>query len=55
MKSYFDRKYNEEMGERIMALVTQFRVSLNKVNGVVPKITGTTLSRLPSADVGYQS
>jgi hypothetical protein len=48
-------KYNDEIRETIMALVTQFGVSLNKVNGViqtvVQKITGKTLSRLPSAGV----
>lgn len=55
IECYFDGKYNDEIRETIMALVTQFGVSLNKVNGViqtvVQKITGKTLSRLPSAGV----
>ena len=55
IECYFDGKYNDEIRETIMALVTQFGVSLNKVNGViqtvVQQITGKTLSRLPSAGV----
>ena len=55
IECYFDGKYNDEIRETIMALVTQFGVSLNKVNGViqtvVQKITGKTLSRLHSAGV----
>ena len=58
IECYFDGKYNE-IQETIMALVTQFGVRLNKVNGViqtvVQKITGKTLSRLPSAGVGSRS
>jgi hypothetical protein len=35
IECYFDGKYNDEIRETIMALVTQFGVSLNKVNGVI--------------------